>query len=118
MQAPPGQPRLFGYSTLGLFPCPVCCQKAHSLSQTGLGVFAPLERLDLEDLGLLRRLEVNACIPGMLPRLASEITIMARQSGFINPYCQLPSIGTGDLASLLTCGDRTGLWNQRPGGLG
>lgn len=62
--------------------------------------------------------EVNACIPGTLLPLASEITIMARQSGFINPYCQLPSIGTGDLASLLTCGDRIGLWDQRPGVLG
>lgn len=40
------------------------------------------------------------------PQLASEITITARQSGFIHPYCQLPSIGTGDLASLLTCGTK------------
>lgn len=27
--APPGQPRLVGHSTLGLSPCPVCCQKVH-----------------------------------------------------------------------------------------
>lgn len=49
--------------------------------------FLPLERLDLEGLELLRRSEVDACIPGTLPPLASEITITARQSGFIHPYC-------------------------------
>lgn len=84
----------------------------------GLGVFSPLERLDQEGLELLRELEVDACVPGTLPPPASEITTTARQSGFIHPYCQPPPIGTGDPASLLTCGDRAGLWNQRLGGLG
>lgn len=51
--------------------------------------FLPLDRLDLEGLELLRRSEVDACIPGTLAPLASEITIMARQSGFIHPFCQL-----------------------------
>lgn len=99
--APLGQPRLFGYSTLGLSPCPDLLSES-SQSQAAcawIGSLLPLERPDLECLELLRTSEVDACIPGMLPPLASEITTMARQSGFIHPYRQLPSKGTGDLAA-------------------